>query len=340
MTDALPVRINGAFWPQPVTGQQRYAREVVSHLEPQGLEVLRPPGAWASSAPRSWAWTQLRLPALASGGVLVSLTSRAPVRHPRHVVTVHDLFVLTHPEWYSRRYAGVHRPLLRRLLRTAAAIVTVSDPVRDQIRELGLTPERTPVEVAPNAAGAAFTGPAPALDLPFLAGRDVAGFFLAVGSLEPRKNLARLIAAHQLLDDETRRAYPLVLAGASAAIFAGLALPQDDRVVLAGFVSDEVLASAYRQATAVIAPSLDEGFGLPVIEALHSGARVLASDIPVFHWVAGDAAEYFDPLDVADLARVLGHALTHPPASPARAPRDYDYAVSAQVIVDLARSVG
>lgn len=340
------VVVNGAFWPQPVTGQQRYAREIGTRLEARGADLRRPPRPWSVDAARAWAWTQGPLPASARGDVLVSLTSRAPVAHRRHVVTVHDLFPLTHPEWYSRRYAAFHARLLRHLLGSAAAVVTVSEPVRDQVRALGLTPHRTPVVVAPNAAGDAFrpaTGGTPGTGadapdaLPFVpAGAD--GFLLAVGSLEPRKNLQRLVRAHQRLDDDVRRLHPLVLVGASAGIYADLDLPRDDRVVLAGFVEDAVLALAYRRATAVVAPSLDEGFGLPLVEAVSSGAVLLASDIPVFRWVAGDAAAYFDPLDERDLARAL-LAAVEGRVHLGSLPRHYDWDVSARTVWEAARDL-
>lgn len=336
---ARDVVVNGSFWPQQVTGQQRYAREVVGHLEPAGVRVVRPDGAAASSSARTWAWTQSRLPLLTRHDVLVSLTSRAPVAHPRHVIVVHDLFVLNHPEWYSSKYLAVHRPLLRRLMRTAAGIAVVSEPVRDQVRATGLVPDAVPVVVAPNAAGAALEGGDPNVDLPFLADQQQS-FLLAVGSLEPRKNLTRLVEAHRLLPAEVRRACPLVLTGASAGIFADAAIPIDEHVIMAGFVSDEVLAAAYRRATAVAMVSLDEGFGLPVIEAMAGGARVVASDIPVFRWVAGDAPRYVDPLSASDIAAGLAEVIATPDAPRLPPPRHFDYADSARTILDLARSVG
>lgn len=337
---AAPVVVNGAFWPQQVTGQQRYAREVVGHLDTDAVPLITPPDAWSGSAARTWAWTQTGLPRAARGSVLLSLTSRAPVAHRRHVITVHDLFVLHHPEWYSRRYLSVHRPLLRRLLRTAAGIVVVSDPVRDQVRATGLVPDAVPVVVAPNASGAALALEDPdAVHLPFLGQQQDRPFLLAVGSLEPRKNLARLVQAHRLLPEEVRRACPLVLTGASASIFAAADVPVDEHVLMAGFVSDEVLAASYRRARAVAMVSLDEGFGLPVIEALDSGARVVASDIPVFRWVAGEAPRYVDPLDPAAIAEGLAEVIATPDAPRAAPPRHFDYADSARTILDLAQSL-
>lgn len=333
------VVVNGAFWPQQVTGQQRYAREVVGHLEPEGVPVIRPEGGAATSSARTWAWTQTALPRRSWRDVLVSLTSRAPVAHPRHVIVVHDLFVLNHPEWYSRKYLAVHRPLLRRLLRTASGIAVVSEPVRDQVRGTGLVPDAVPIVVAPNAAGRALQGRDPGIELPFLDDQDQP-FLLAVGSLEPRKNLARLVQAHRLLPDEVRRACPLVLTGASAGIYAEAAIPLDEHVIMAGFVSDDVLAAAYQRAAAVAMVSLDEGFGLPVIEAMAGGARVVASDIPVFRWVAGDAPRYVDPLSPPAIAEGLAEVIATPDAPRLPPPHHFDYADSARTILELARTVG
>lgn len=333
----MAVVVNGAFWAQRVTGQQRYGHEVSRHLDALGVPILRPPEVWAEPALRAWAWTQTALPRRARQDVLVSLTSRAPVAHRRHVITVHDIVVLTHPEWFSRRYLSVHVPLLKRLLSRAVGVLVVSEPVGDQLRERGLVADSTPVLVAPNAAGQAFTATGGDLALPFLEGIDADGFVLAVGSLEPRKNLARLIRAHASLSLDLRRAYPLVLIGASNAIYAEAALVDGPHVIKAGFVSDEVLASAYRRAAVVVMPSLDEGFGLPLVEAVASGARVLASDIPVFRWVAGEAIEYVDPLSVSDIGRALERMLLDPTARPtAGLPHQFDYQRTARAIAEFA----
>ena len=133
--------INGAFRGQRVTGQQRYAtdgRRCDSGRRP--CEELRPPDQLSLSRIGNWAWTQSALALRSRNDLLLSLTSRAPVLHSRHVVTVHDLFPLTHPEWYSRRYVSIHGPLLKQLLRSSLGVVTVSQPVHDQIRERASLP--------------------------------------------------------------------------------------------------------------------------------------------------------------------------------------------------------
>ena len=130
--------VNGAFYGQRVTGQQRYATEVAERLATRdSVRVLRPSGRRLTECPCSPTPGPTPFcPWPAARGALVSLTSRSPVIARRHTVVVHDLFVLRHPEWYSPRYARTHAPLLAAQLRTAAGIVAVSAPVADEIRRL------------------------------------------------------------------------------------------------------------------------------------------------------------------------------------------------------------
>jgi glycosyltransferase involved in cell wall biosynthesis len=216
----------------------------------------------------------------------------------RHVVTVHDLFPLTHPEWYSTRYAAVHGRLLRQHFRRAAGFVAVSPAVRDELAAR-LQDDR-PIAVAPNAPAAVFrTATEVSTSVP-------PGAILAVGSLEPRKNLVRLTEAYRTLSAAFRRQHPLLIVGTASRQFQGVALAESEGISLVGYVPDAELAKLYRSAHALIFPSLNEGFGLPIVEAVAAGARRLAlSDMPVFRWIAGAGAVYFDPYDVAAIASAL-----------------------------------
>ncbi|KYH44973.1 glycosyltransferase family 1 protein [Branchiibius sp. NY16-3462-2] len=309
MGDAVtaPVVVNGAFRSQRVTGQQRYAREIADRLTTLGAfrEVV-PTGRWASSASREWLWTLTQLPRV-SGSGMVSLTSRAPVSK-RQVLTVHDLFVLTNPEWYSRGYVATHAPVLRAQLGTASAVVAVSDPIaRDVQARFG-----GEIAVAPNAPSEVFTA-RPQDDLEAAVatlGLQVDSFLLCVGSLEPRKNLSRIVQAYAALPASARSRYPLVLAGGSADIYRSADLPSVDGVVTTGYVSDDVLRMLYRASTAVVFASLAEGFGLPLVEAAAAGARHLViSDLPVFRWICGDGAWYVNPVQEAAITEGLRAAI-------------------------------
>lgn len=304
--------VNRAFAGQRVTGQQRYAREVARRLEASSdYRSAEPVGFWARSTLRTWAWVQIVLPFLARGSVVLSMTSRAPLWCRRHVLVVHDLFVLTHPEWYSRRYIWTHAPLLRAQLRSAAAVVAVSRPVADE-----LAAYRTdPVEVAPNAPSDVFFERPDGPDDEALTARGLVadGYLLAVGSKDPRKNLPRLAAAYGRLTAEDRRAFPLVVVGAANAIFADEALEWPEGKVDAGYVTDQELRQLYRHARCVVFVSLAEGFGLPLVEAAAAGSRgLLASDIPVFRWIGGDTVRYVDPLSVDDVAAALRGEIDDP----------------------------
>jgi len=303
------ILVNRAYADQRVTGQQRYATEIAARLlERPGFESIRPK---SSSTLRVWAWVLLVLPRLAWRSVLLSMTARAPVVHPHQVLVVHDLFVLTHPEWFSRKYFITHAPLLKLQLRRAAALVAVSQPVADEIAER----YAGTAAVAPNAPSAVFAAADPMGDAAVLTERGLTtdGYLLAVGSLDPRKNLPGLAAAYALVTDEQRAATPLVVVGGGNAIFRGESIDWPAETVDAGYVTDDELRALYAGAAAVVFASFAEGFGLPLVEAAAAGARTLViSDIPVFRWICGDGAIYVDPASPQSIVEGMRRALAAP----------------------------
>lgn len=334
--------LNGAFVGQRITGQQRFATEMTSEL------LARHPGEYQLVTPiRSgvgrgydWAWTQSALPARTRGTTLASFTSRVPVLHPRHVATVHDLFPLTHPEWYSSRYLALHRPLLRRTLKHARAIMAVSQPVAVQIRALGLAGDDVPVVVAPNAPspGPAATGEVGAAVRRVLDGPP---FLLSVASTDPRKNVSRMTRAYRSLDPDLRASRPMVLVGgASGGVFASAQSDTDDAdVVRLGYVTDVELAALYRAALCFVSTSLDEGFGLPLVEAAAVGCPLLVSDIPTYRWVLGDAATFFDPHDIDTISAGMVKLVEGPRETPPSLPRKYSWRDSARIAHELLMSL-
>jgi glycosyltransferase involved in cell wall biosynthesis len=141
------------------------------------------------------------------------------------------------------------------------------------------------------------------------------GFVLSVGTLEPRKNLPRLVAAYRELDEDLRRAHPLVVVGAmgwqTGETLEALRSLGEDCVML-GRVSDEALAELYRRCAVFCYPSLGEGFGLPVLEAMAAGAAVLTSNTSSLPEVGGEAAAYADPYDVHEISGQLESLLRSP----------------------------
>lgn len=308
MSGAGRTVINRSFATQRVTGQQRYAGEISDRLVgTPGVDALEPSGWWRGSPVRVWLWALSVLPLRAGERVLLSLTARAPLWARRQVLVVHDLFVLTNPEWFSRAYYWTHAPVLRFQLRTAKALIAVSEPVADQLSSYGV-----PVRVAPNAPSAVFSAPVTADDDAVLEARGLrrGTYLLAVGSLDPRKNLPRLARAYAAMSPEERAAHPLVVVGGGSAIFRAQDLAWSPEVVDAGYVSDDELRALYAGARAVVFVSLAEGFGLPLVEAAAAGTGALViSDIPVFRWVCGSAAHYVDPKSVESITAGLRASL-------------------------------
>ncbi|WP_210480594.1 glycosyltransferase family 1 protein [Naasia sp. SYSU D00948] len=345
------VVLNGAFRAQRLTGQQRYATELAARLRErvaasgEGVREIGPPPSWRTSRWLSWLWVLTAGLRTRSAEALVTLTSRGPLVAPRHVVVVHDLFVLEHPEWYSRLYAWTHAPVLRLQLRSAAALVAVSEPVARQVADV-VGGDR-PVLVAPNAAADCFRVDGESVGVLERFGLTEGRFLLAVGSADPRKGEDVLLEAYHRLEPSLRERIPLVLAGGGSDIFrrAGGVAPAGSGVRRLGYVSDPELAALYRSAALVVFPTLAEGFGLPAVEAIASGARLLTSDLEVLRWVCGDLATYFRPGDATSLAAELDALLPAGPlpaadraARAAEIRRRFDWDSSAAVVQEAARA--
>jgi glycosyltransferase involved in cell wall biosynthesis len=138
---------------------------------------------------------------------------------------------------------------------------------------------------------------------------------LSVGTLEPRKNLDGLVAAWARLPDGLRASHTLALVGPRGWELDQVLAPirgSSDDVRLVGYVSDEQLAALYAGCAAFCYPSLYEGFGLPVLEAMQQGAAVVCSSTSSLPEVGGDAVAYVDPRDPDDIARTLERVLTAP----------------------------
>ena len=145
-----------------------------------------------------------------------------------------------------------------------------------------------------------------------LAGLPAPGFVLAVGTLEPRKNLPRLVAAYGRLDEATQARHPLVVVGATGwqtgeTLRALRSL--GERCLVLGHVSDAALGELYRRCEVFCYPSLGEGFGLPVLEAMAVGAVVVTSDVSSLPEVGGEAVQYVDPFSEESIHEGLKRVL-------------------------------
>ncbi len=219
-----------------------------------------------------------------------------PSRDAPVVAMVHDLLWRTHPEAYPARGRAWHEAALRHLLRRAARIIVPSEVVATELVDAGAT--ASDVVVVPH--GSDHLPPPDSSATDALLARLGVGtpFLLAVGTLEPRKNLARLFEAYGQARRRLPEPWPLVVVGPAGW---GDRLQPVEGVVLAGGVPPGVLAGLYHRARLLAYVPLGEGFGLPPLEAMAAGVPVVASPLPS----TGGAANEVDPLDVEGIAEAL-----------------------------------
>ena len=366
------VAINGRFSAKRrPTGTQTVAHEIVEHVtaledrpavvlmvDPQHPSVERwatrdrveivpvPFTAMGRDRAQLHEQTTMHRTARQAGCKLVHHPMNTCPRWPgavRSLVTLHDLNFHHNPQWYGRGFRTWLEWTMIPGLKRADTVVCISEYVRDDaVRTLGLAPGRTHVipnglkELAPDSALVDVVEHEPPA-------------ILAVNPWQPHKNLVGLLrAVHGLVDigfDLQVR-----LAGRPHENFRDqpelameLAAPH---VHVLGYLSDEDLAREYRAARVLAMPSFEEGFGLPVLEALHHGSTVVTSNVASLPEVAGDAAFLVDPHDVDALREALRAALTEDqPSRRARVARGrahaarFDWNEVARSYVDVYRDI-
>jgi glycosyltransferase involved in cell wall biosynthesis len=226
------------------------------------------------------------------------------------VATVHDLVAFDRTMRPNRRSALIEWVTLGPAVRRSQCIWCVSDATAQAL--LTRFPSAADkVEIVPLAASVA-------LSVPHADGRGslpAPGFVLAVGTLEPRKNLPRLVSAYASLPIALKEAHPLVVVGArgwSTGPTLAALRSLGTRCIMLGHVSDAALGELYRRCAVFCYPSLGEGFGLPVLEAMASGAVVVTSNVSSLPEVGGDAAQYVNPHSTESIAAGLRLVLESP----------------------------
>ena len=280
---------------------------VAAHVEPP-VRVL--PGGGRG-------WTQARLAGAARRAGLDVYFSPIPVLPVLtsmpcpSVVTVQDLLEFRPRWWYFRRLIG-------QALRRSAAVVCISQATEQEVA--AAFPESAAKLVVVRLAadpGVFQEASANQAQADRNAGRALLARLgieeppvLAVGTIQPRKNYPRLLEAYARLIREGQTLPPLLIVGQRGWQFEGVVeLPRrlqiEARVTFAGHLEDAEVALLMRSSLLLVAVSTGEGFGLPLVEAMYSGLPVLASDIPPFREVAGNAALFVNPLSIADIAAGL-----------------------------------
>lgn len=304
---STPIQVNTRFLAHELTGVQRYTTEILDRLE--GEYECISPDQWPSGGIPGHLWEQFALPLKLSGRLFWNPTCPGPVAVANQVITVHDLTAVEHPEWFDRKYALWNRLLTPLVLRRCRHIIAVSNYTEQRIRERYHIPEEK-ITVIHNGVDARFA-PADdeaidhariALDIP------EGAYLLSLSAIQPRKNIRRLLHVWEKVQEKLPNPPTLVLAGGAgrSTVFQNFSLGSPPpNVHFTGYVDDDLLPGLYTGAKAFLYPSLYEGFGFPVLEAMACGTAVLTSNVTSLPEVAGDAAVLVDPHSEEEIERGL-----------------------------------
>jgi glycosyltransferase involved in cell wall biosynthesis len=297
----MKAAVNGRFLSRRVTGVERYGGEILRCLGGRVRVVQPQPERQGASG---HAWEQFILPGqLRPGEILWSPANTGPLAVADQVLTLHDLTPLEQPGWFTPAFALWYRFFLPVLVRRVRQLVVSSEHVRRKIlRRFSLQPER--VVTVPGGVDLERFHPnhPPFRHLP-------PRYVLFVGSLQPRKNLGGLLAAWGQIACRFQGLW-LVVAGVENNRYRQVSFNGEVKNVrFLGYVPEANLPALYAGATAFVIPSLDEGFGLPALEAMACGTPVIAARAGALPEVVGEAGLYFNPVQTDELAGTLAVCL-------------------------------
>jgi len=360
----------GNFLTQQPTGVQRYAIELTRALStrnPGSVALMAPPRVtiperllgvpllYGSCLPGAivrvpgWAFLDapLELRLRGTKGALVWNPSNIGAPHvPNQILTLHDLSFYHYPDYFSWSFRAKHRAACAITLPRVRAVTTVSQSVRQEI-ESKFPFLRGRVGVVPNGVSDEFR---PATSQAIMRVRQKHNlpdrFFFCLGSMDPRKNLKTLIAAFAQAGLFERSGTALVIGGGRFSSFAQdpdlSALLRRPGVRHLGYVEDGDLPALYSGCRAFVFPSVYEGFGIPLIEALACGASVVCSDIPVFREIGKNRVSYFSARSIEALALALLAADAtepRPPVWAAETSEEYSWQEAASKFESILRGM-
>lgn len=307
--------VNARFTTHPMGGVQRYA-----YVVSKKLRFVRYVAPNSPKAPydglqdsrvcvlphrlKSHWWEQLVLPTVLSyNDVLWSPAGIGPLQFRNQVLTITDISQIEHPEWYNRTYAFWYKLTIPYLARFVSKIITISNFSKQRIMHVLNVPSEK-IAVTYLSVDDIFSPKSPALVKSTCAAYGLnTPYILAVGAISKRKNMHNLFNAWENVTLKHKN-ISLVVVGKLRLSFSNITsfeqLPP--QTIHLESIDDATLSHLYAGATAFVYPSLYEGFGLPVLESMAVGTPVIASRTTSLPEVAGDAAWFIDPYDIASIA--------------------------------------
>ena len=301
--------VNGHYIGQQITGVQRYAIEILKKFDRDGVSytVEGPPKSFNSQALRHF-WMQAVLPSkLKKDDLLWSPTNLGPIRHHNQVVTLHDIADQLYPHWYSRQYVTWRKIFLPKLLDRAKSVITVSEYSRKTIEDR-FPQAKGKITVIENGINRDHFYPRAEKEIEATALQYNLDkpFAISVGTLDPRKNIEGVIKAWHGPPEKVRREMDLVILGGQADIFSfNLNFEFDSSVRFLGYVDHEHLPQLYSKAEFFVYPSIFEGFGLPVLEAMACKTPVITSNNTSLKDLANGNALSVDPMQTESITEAM-----------------------------------
>ncbi len=346
--EKMIIYVNARFLTQPVTGVQRYAIECsrkIKKLYPNTLfltphnlcnkNVAKELDAIIVGTHTGHVWEQIDLPRYLNknnaSAPLFNPCNTAPLTYSYNYITLHDLAFHIHPEWNSRLFSTWYNFLIPRLVAKCQHLFTVSNSIRTAIQDIYCLPSSS-VSVTYNGIATEMM----TIDTVVKAPKQK--MILAVGSFNIRKNHQSLINA--FIHSSIKDSYTLVLVGDENKVFRDTGINRqtlkDNNITLHNHLSDQELIDLYCQAEILVSLSAYEGFGIPLLEGLFFGCKLVCSDIPVYRELYATVATFTAPYSQEAILQALYTAIA------ATAPSShivsqlcsvYNYDVSASIIL-------
>ncbi len=343
----MKIFVNARFLTQPISGVQRYAIECsrqikklhgdVTFLAPNDIlhtDIAKELNVTVIGSRKRHLWEQIDLPlylAKRKSPPLLNLANTAPIWYSNSFATIHDLAFYHHPEWNSKKFSMWYNILIPRVALNSMHIFTVSETIKGELIKYYRLPAGK-ISVTYNGVSQKM------LDRGMAGQTGKEKIILSVGTFNIRKNHPNLISGY--LASDLHNEYRLVLIGDKNKVFkdGGIdeATLEHTKIEIYATLKEDELIDMYRKAEIVASLSLYEGFGIPLLEGLYNGCKILCSDIPVYREIYGDCATFCDATNINAIAAGLKALTGKEPTSPQKVEElmeRYSYQRSAEKIL-------